>query len=349
MDTSNITSDLENDTIYLSSADSSTTLLSDGNLSGFFTANFVICGLLGFLCLMGLILNTISWFVLKKDTNQVAAFQLQALAISDNAFLMSAFLVLSVKAMTSSVLVDYTLHTSVTAMLCFTYVYILPFCLIAQMTSVWLIVLIAMTRYIAVCVPLRASTLLTMKRNKQAVTAVILFSFLYGLPVFFNSKIVLHQRSNITVWSITPILLDDQTYVLVYENVMFPIFTFILPLVLLTFLTTRLILTYRKAQKQRAHMIRGQESTDNNLTLTMIILVLVFVLCYLPFNSQAFLKYLKLYYNYRYLMYFVTIYCEMLFMVNSSTNFFIYCFARRKFRKMLSETMCCSTNLTVQI
>ena len=80
----------------------------------------------------------------------------------------------------------------------------------------------------------------------------------------------------------------NKIYLLVYGNVMYTIFMLALPLLTLTVLNARLIRALKAIGRKRAELqrrggrpncSRRQQAQDNNVTLVLIIVVLVFTIC----------------------------------------------------------------------
>ena len=300
------------------------------------TARFVIHSLLASnLCLVGFLCNCVSCIVLRKDTaSPIASFQLQALAITDNVFL--ALWSLQFSVVNYIPLVEQLRNQTWMYIRVYTY----PLMYAAQMATVWLTVLIALCRYVAICVPYRASSWVTVKKNQQAVFGLALCSLLYNLPRFFENRMETQVRgNNVTLHIPLRWLADNKMYNLVYAEIMYYILSFVLPLVLLAFLNTRLTLAYNVVQRKRAAMRSRNDSHENNLTLVMIIVVLVFMLCNLP------ARLVQIIWKYRpqpcpTFQFFLMEFSNVLEVLNSSTNFFIYCVFRQKFRDILMETLC---------
>jgi len=120
----------------------------------------------------------------------------------------------------------------------------------------------------------------------------------------------------------------------------------VLPLVLLAVLNSRLTMAYRVISNRRARMMShrttasgGTTDQENNITLIMIIVVLIFML------TQAPARLVQILWEYKSIecnnIQFVLIeISKLLEVLNSSTNFFIYCGIRAKFREALWSWMC---------
>ena len=109
--------------------------------------------LAGTLCAFGLIGNSLSFAVLHMySSGNVGAYLLKALAVTDNIFLATTlgFIIYnSTELFLSTIIVKVLFVLVSTTMLC----------------TVWMIVIVAGNRYIAVCRPLVASMLCTIKKS----------------------------------------------------------------------------------------------------------------------------------------------------------------------------------------
>jgi len=114
------------------------------------------------LCIVGLTGNTTAIFALRRDRHhhRVAAFLLQSLALADNLVLVISFVVLTVF-FGWLPLVDKSV--TVMRILPFVIKYVNPLGYIVQSVSIWITVVLALNRYIAVCLPYSAAKRLTMK------------------------------------------------------------------------------------------------------------------------------------------------------------------------------------------
>ena len=199
------------------------------------------------------------------------------------------------------------------------------------------------SRYIALCIPYRASSLVTMQNAQRCVIAIITFSFLYNLPRYFESYLsVSYVNGTRKLGLVYTVLGESRIYQLVYFDILYYIFSFVLPLLLLIVLNTRLIVAYRALQAKRAKMNLRQES-DNNITLVMIIIILSFIVC------QAPARIVQIVWNYTspgchvYQFYVIQI-STVLEVLNSSNNFFIYTALRKQFRNAMLDIFCPCSN-----
>ena len=71
------------------------------------------------------------------------------------------------------------------------------------------------------------------------------------------------------------------TFLFIYETVLFLLVTLVLPLVLLIVFNTRFIISYRRVKALKARM-NLKDKRGDHITMLMIALVVVFIMCYAP-------------------------------------------------------------------
>ncbi len=303
--------------------------------------NFIINTVFaGTLCLLGFVGNAVSFFVLGKDKGTpVASFLLRALAFTDSFFLSAWFLHFSLENAFAYYQIVPDFHISWLYVRVYTY----PLLFVAQTGTIWLTVLIAASRYIAVCKPYQAAKFCTVPMMAKGVLVTAIFSVLYNLPRFFEVQFVHRSTYNLTTG---PEFRPGRTklglsrhYQLVYFDILYYIFSFVLPLILLIYLNTRLMLSYRVIQRRRRTMSTRQDNHDNNITLVMIVVIVLFIFC----NAPA--RIVQLVWGYETqpcpgAEFLVVTFSNVLEVFNSSANFTIYCVFRQKFRHILKQAVC---------
>ena len=293
--------------------------------------------LAGSICVLGLVGNSVSFLVLNKDRETpVASFLLQSLALSDNTFLLLWLLHFS--------LTDWFNYFRLAQMRCAGWLYVrlytYPLLFVGQTCTIWLTVLIAISRYIAICKPYKAAQFTNLRVIRKGVALVVGFSFLYNVPRFFEAKLAVSEDDDRGNYRFTRTPLgDSQIYNMIYFDILYYIFCFVLPLLVLAVLNTKLTVAYRVYQRRRRAMRMRTDGMDHNLTLVMIIVVLVFMLCNLP------ARVVQIVWKYRPQLcptfaYFLMELSNVLEVLNSSTNFIIYCVFRRQFREILHARFC---------
>ncbi|KAK2147767.1 hypothetical protein LSH36_537g02067 [Paralvinella palmiformis] len=297
----------------------------------------------GTLCLLGLVGNSVSFVVLRMDKDsRVAAFLLQSLAFTDNFFLAWWFLHFTIADAFSYFALAQTFPVTWLYIRVYTY----PLLFVGQTGTIWLTVLIAASRYVAICWPYNASKYCNLPVISKAVFAILTFSVLYNVPRFFEVCIVLRPEAV----NGTPSLASSYTlgytqigaswlYRFIYFNVFYIITSFVLPLALLLFLNTRLTMAYRVVQQRRNSLRSRQDHHDRSITLVMIMVVLLFIICNAPARVVQMIWH---YHSYRCptAAFILNVTTNVLEVLNSSSNFIIYCVFRRQFRLNLAHRIC---------
>ena len=299
----------------------------------------------GTICLLGLIGNSVSFVVLTMDKDScVAAFLLQSLAFTDNFFLSLWFLHFTIA--DAFAYFDWDRHFHV----CWLYVrvYSYPLLFVGQTGTIWLTVLIAASRYVAVCWPYSAPRYCSLLVVRKAVLAILAFSVLYNLPRFFEVCIVLKPKAaNLTEYHLSSLHTLRYTqfggsrfYRVVYFNVFYIMTSFVLPLLLLLFLNVRLTIAYRVVQRRRNSMRSGQhDHHDHSITLVMIMVVLLFIICNAPARVVQMIWHYNSY-ECPTSAFILSVISNVMEVLNSSANFIIYCVFRRQFRINLAHRIC---------
>ena len=290
-------------------------------------------------CVTGIIGNTLSFAVLHKSTGgHVGKYLLEALAVTDN-----LFLAISACIHTNFIISNYY-YPSVQYYTAFQ-TYIWPLGHITQMWTVWMIVIVAGNRYIAVCCPMDASRLCT-KYNVQLEILIMAGAVcVYNIPHFFEFRLGVHNvtivdHNNMTQWPEEPAnvgIASIYLYNILYKNVCYVLFVFLLPLAIIIYFNVHLMRVLKVAQSDRSTMASQSSSDENNITLVMIVIIIAFVVCQIPATINRILYYIidheKLLTCTPYHVYFQM--SNLLLLVNSSINVFIYCLFRKQFQHKL--------------
>ena len=138
----------------------------------------------------------------------------------------------------------------------------------------------------------------------------------------------------------------NRIYQVVYGSIMYSLVFLLVPLVTLILLNWKLIKALRMTKKKRAQLLNSDThnntKSEDDITLTLIIVVMVFVICQTPaLLTQILLSILNdrqkrcpnSFFYYERLS-------DMMVVVNSSINFIIYCFCSRRFRHILIYLLC---------
>ena len=295
-------------------------------MNGFMAIIIIVLGLVG---------NSLTVIVLTRRTMHSSTnCYLTALAVWDAMVLLGTFCLMVLPQLSTG------FHGLV-----FPYIvkYIYPFALIAQTATLWLTVSFTVERYIAVCHPLKAARMCTIARARLVIAFVSLTSFVFNLNRWFDYQIV-KQYNNTTN---TTVLTYDFTefgknriYRQVYFLWLYLLVMFFIPLTSLAVLNAFLIFAVKKSHQQRKDM-NVRQSRENNVTIMLVSVVMVFMICQLPaliynvafaVNGQV----VKTVYGWKILS---TI-RNFMVTFNSAINFILYCAFGQKFRRTFIRTFC---------
>ena len=303
--------------------------------------NFVIYGpVYGIIILFGLLGNSLSFAVLhrgKANRKSVSTLLLKALAVTDNLFLFFA----SMAQMFPAMAIYFKLEARLAYLFPYVQGIVWPFTHIAQMETTWMMVMVAANRFVAVCKPLRAQTLCTMTKIHVQMAVMTVAVIAYNVPRFFEYryiKVYKINEHNVTVETEDNIgLTKEPLYNIIYENISYWIFVFLSPLLILIYLNFHLVRELNRAKHCRQALTNRHAKEENNITLVMIIIIVIFIVCQAPASINQILWYVlddthkAQCTSY---MYFFHV-SNLLITMNSSINFVIYCVFRRQFRRQL--------------
>ena len=299
----------------------------------------------GILIVGGVIGNSLAFIVFWKDNIKTSAsFLFQHLALVD-----SAFLLLVVPLGPAYGFVTYTNWlTGYWETFPYLSTYLVPVAYTAELSSIWVVVLVAVNRYIAVCFPFKALRWCTIAKVKKQLAFVLLSAVLYGIPIFAEDRVDYVTYDNGTTYE--PHLVKTKfgkamLYRVIYWGVLNFALVVAAPLLTLTYVTIRLIQALKASRRKRMEMISQVQQNDNNVTVVLITVVVVFVCCQIP----AFIGYAlipersenrTLCGDNRFYMQPVA---DTLMVLNSAVNFVIYVLVNKRFRHVLARTVgCCS-------
>ena len=187
-------------------------------------------------------------------------------------------------------------------------------------------VLLTVTRFIAVCLPLHNSRLCSTKRVKFYLAATITVSIGLNMPsvliyMLFHLDLLNVQSLYAVVW---------------YLDIFKPILFCIIPLLIITVLTIILIVKL-KILNQHRQAIRCTNRPRSNATKVLIVVNIVFVVCTLPWPLLGILRRFGL----NYIAIIVLDSIAFFHTVNSSVNFLIYTILSKQYRDVVIQNCRC--------
>ena len=302
-------------------------------INGVFTNIVVILGLIG---------NLLTIVVLTRQAMHSSTnIYLCALAVWDSVVLVCTALLTGLQAVPALEYYKYHVYAYVVS-------YMYPVALIAQTATIWLTVSFTVERYIAVCHPLKAASMCTISRAKIVIIGVSLGSTLYNIPRWFEYRPEVfvdsaHNNQTIIRFGKTAFM-NSEFYRQTYFSWLYVPIMCIVPLLVLLVLNAFLILAVRQSMKQRQNM-QGvkdvKESRENNVTIMLVTVVIVFIICQVPalvYNIAFAVDYEYVETDYSYSI--LSQFRNFLVCLNSAVNFILYCALGQRFRVTFLKTFC---------
>jgi len=227
--------------------------------------------IVGLLCLIGFVGNSLTFVILRgdRDKNSTTNWLLQTLAVVDIVYLVACLLIQPVKAIHDLYPETQSRRGSAWGAFHITFThlepYIWPLASIAQTVTVWVVVLVTVDRYIAICMPLR-SKIRTLPRARVAVAVVIVAAVCYNIPRFFEKEVVYEATCEPGRYRIKldqTELRRDGWYFVIYKTICSIVFRTIGPLLLLIVLNARLIRALRQMRRRHHYLTRRNQQREN--------------------------------------------------------------------------------------
>ncbi|KAL4226504.1 hypothetical protein ACF0H5_014489 [Mactra antiquata] len=294
--------------------------------------------LLPIFCTIGIVGSLLTVIVLSRKTMSTSTNSyLISLAFADLGFL----LIVSPKFLETKL--NRVAHYNYIATMTYASIFIEMF----LMASVWLTVILAVERYIAICHPLRAMGICTVRRARIIIVLIFVVSVLLHIPKFFHHKLVYFEdhcvNQTVPLVQLTS-LATNVTYRLVSSWINGFILV-ILPFALLLYLNICLIIEiHRSTNYLRYHLASDSNAqtiiTSEEIKITMMLIAVVvnFFVFESPYVILIVVKQIKSQvFEHLYLYIAVTV---LLLVVRSSLNFILYCWFSEKFWNTFKKTFC---------
>ena len=223
--------------------------------------------------------------------------------------------------------------------------YLEPCAYLSHTATIWMTFLLAVSRYVAVCMPLNAGKILTMGKAKLQVCVVFMFSIVFYIPRFFQWNLTVHidEATNETVIIQSKSSIGyGSTVAKVYTNALYNLVVVLLPLTLLIILNVKLIREINIMKELRSSLTHGSPNKDQNVTTIMVVIIVVVIVGHLPdrilqiFRSHTSTKFMDCIA----MPYYFLAVANLLIILHSSTNFLVYYILRKSFRNILIAKLC---------
>ena len=285
------------------------------------------------LCLVGLFGNLVSVIVLRKDKERKDALVLlQALAVADTMYVLTAI----TRFPLGHLLQNKNTYAHMQ-------LYVLPLLKTSQTIAIWMVLLVTVERYTHVCKPLCSAKVFKGRKRFIVAGMVFVFGFIFNVPRFFDSCVRTFYNPCTGMYYSKMIyrpMLNDSLYFDIYRCAMYIVFLYIGPLSLLLCLNIRLIQAIRHSKRRQRQMSPTNDDGEYNATVVLIIVVVVFIICETPEMMLQSMTVLQRYAGVGFPSWSLRLntISQVLMVVNSSTNFFIYCAFGRRFRWVMKQT-----------
>ena len=290
--------------------------------------SFVICGI-------GFLANTLTIAVILRGFPRMSVFMalLLFLAITDNVFLSTILLLRTRDALHITALSSSLLFCRLCILMYYT----------TGIISSWLLVCIALERYIAVSYPLKAITYCTKKRTYVTILVIIIFSLASGVPILFTCSI---QKVDLEGRVLCNIAGSNAIFDFIVMIVLDLLYT-IIPFVTMLSLNILIVRKIRATNKLRIQMLGHSRTLSSSETQIRLVPMMVSVCLLFALTSFS----ASLYLSFRIIC--STIKGEKCFKdddlvflipsllddLNHTMNFFLYCITGSVFRKELVNFM----------
>ncbi|CAH1784839.1 unnamed protein product [Owenia fusiformis] len=309
----------------------------------------------GILALFGIVGNILAFFVLSQDTVNTSIVFLQALAVFDTLYLL-VYLTFEpyhfVYLLTSWPDKTKTITHAVHAIEKHYSDRILPVETALICMSTWTVVILTVDRFIAVCMPLAAHRLCTIKRAAIQIACISVLSIAYSVPRFFENEGTVRYQPCLQVFMYIygrTKLGANLYFRAIYSVVLGAVIRFVIPVVIVVAMNILLILALRRSSRERQELVGNEnfnkEKQNQNITLTLVAVATVYLICLIPGMALELMN-MAAYWNtsintskFREVSSFLTTIANVLLVFNSSINFVIYCVTRKNFRKNLKKRL----------
>lgn len=213
------------------------------------------------------------------------------------------------------------------------------------MSSIWLTVVLAMERYLAICRPFYVPHICSIFGARVIIVIIYISAFICRMPNFWEYKIM--HAHDIYYITLTDFALSHH-YQTVYHWIVDVVFTTILPFLFLLILNFRLIWEVRKstAYIQRNLIVTVNKANltaqkeELQITIMLISIVLVFFICQFPYvmytaivSTHKFQLVSSGFMMFRYV-------AMMMLSLKAALNFILYCWFSEKFWVTLKRIFC---------
>ena len=308
------------------------------------------------ICMLGITGNALNLLVLTKrrlsnpmrKLERSANFGLTALAFSDMMFSVTVLPFMFVSKQKQSALPGE-------AFVLFYKVYGVTAINMFMTISTWMVVMLAVERYIVLFYPLKAKCILGLRRTKLIIMSIYLTAATVMLPSYLHLTVRRCQglTTSDLYYEIWP-RWDGNTHSVrflgIYIRWICPLLAVFIPLTILSYCNFRLIQGLRRAPLNRKNTCPGQtiKEANNRITLTLVIIVFMALMLVTPAEV---LKLFNPYTRWGKIGYHVASFANVLQAINFAFNFILYVAIDSNFRLICRNVLLgrCLGNTPLQL
>lgn len=280
---------------------------------------------------LGLVGNVLTIIIMSKDWRRSATHLLLSyLALAD----IMTLLAYSGVILGAPYLRVYGSPSDLKRLITFSLQYTTNTGIIFNQMSILVTVLVTWQRYISVCMPHKVKQYGSKRFIHLAVISSALMSIILYLPNYFQYKMTTENGQTVLIRAD---FADTKAFTILYTVFISYLSNYFIPIALLIYMAARLI----KVMWQRSKTHKGLKKAKEDLTLSVIVVVVIFIICQSIGPIRRILQWVYDPYDEAIqcggdLMYFA--YIPILSQViNTSANFVVYILFARGFRKSLAK------------
>ena len=309
----------------------------------------VLLSLLVLLCLVGNSVSLVTWRVISTVRGlSSTVIMLQTLAVSHSLLVLPLLFV---------TIIPFNLHLAYPDNSYGRYVepymvkYLWPCSTTANAVTVWVTTLITIHRYRVLCHPFSkfTITLTNVRSTCCQLIVIVICAIAYNIPRFLEFDFVTETNSS-TVRLTLSAMHRNRDYQIWYRNVSYLSVMSVIPLLVTSILTVRIVQTLRKASRERRRMTsrRDQSSAaatvqrERSITLLLVTLIIFFIVCQSPTALVRIVIALSpgSLVHCGTLLFYLQEICLVLVTINSSSNVIVYSVCSADFRTTTRRILC---------
>ncbi len=225
-------------------------------------------------CLAGLAGNTLTCVVMWSERRtSPTSFLLIVLALADNAMLLvSGFLKATIT------WYRYFQHDSLYLLSEYLRLYGWAVSSCVKIIANWSMVMVAVTRYVAVCLPHKSGRWLAPTKLRVATAVIIATCAVVSIPRFLIQYLVWDEASG-RMRRLRTSFGESDFYLYFYVPVYYWLLPFVIPILILIASTYKLIRHLAAASKKRKEMVRSAQD-QYDVTFSLVVIIIVFIICH---------------------------------------------------------------------